>query len=138
MATTCEAREALDRLPSQREIPDVQEADPDEELGNFIRFKVQLCINPPDEPEISSGIFSDQPPAIFIDFPRDELQETSSAPGVLERAFWEKITRPSYQGRNGHVFRTIEGPWIALTTDGRTWQNDGTQGHWTEGDISYR
>lgn len=120
----------LDRVLSG--LPGLEQSDPVEN-EEFIRFTIQLHINPSDH---------HQPPAIFILLTQGEFRQAMGSPGALELLFKNRIERHSFKDAiNGKMVNTSlhkdrNGRWIAITVDGSMWEFDENKRQWIKGPIS--
>jgi hypothetical protein len=117
----------LDEILS--EFPIVRQGDPVEDV-QFIRFTVELQINPADHPS---------PPRFFLIFVYTEFVHLGSQLGRLESALRGMIAQTSFRdAANGQDVRTslrkgVDGVWVAVTVDGSVWEFDVKQNRWIEG-----
>ncbi|MGD0136380.1 MAG: hypothetical protein ABSE57_30430 [Bryobacteraceae bacterium] len=113
-------------------FPAVKQVDPVED-AEFIRFTIQLRIDPADHPN---------PPQIFVLFRQSEFMQARTVPTMLGSALRNKIAQTSFKdGSNGSEIRTTlrqdrNGTWVALTVDGSMWDFDPQKDRWIKGPVS--
>jgi len=102
------------------------------ENSEFIRFTVELQIDPTDHPN---------PPCLFLLFMQNEFTDARTN-GTLESQLREKVVSASFKDAlNGQQVRTSlrkgpDGIWVAVTVDGSIWAFDVGQNRWIKGPIS--
>jgi len=121
-----ELDEILQGFPGVKQVDAIEDAE-------FIRFTIQLRIDPADHPN---------PPQIFVLFRQSEFMQARTVPAMLSSALRNKIAQTFFRdGSNGSEIRTSlrqdrNGTWVALTVDGSMWEFDPEKDRWVKGPVS--